>query len=122
MSWGVDVFLELRQQGEIKLTERGALPLPEEVAAAMSMQGMAEPAEAMRAGTSAARTAFRDALLAVVAVKRGQAPVDGWLRHLPADVLEPYSTSVPPEVSGDHARRWAEFLETREHFDPELRR
>lgn len=148
MSWGVDVYLQLRQSREIKPSERGAMPLPEDVAAAMEQRADAveriaaslgaaadrwmrvEPAEMrnlaeeVRAGTERGRDAFRAELLSLIAVKRGLLPARGVTLHLPPDVLEPFTIgAAAEELHSRHVRRHLDDLaETRELTDPVLRR
>ncbi len=122
MLWGIDVYLELRAEGLVRPAERGALPLVDEVADAFGRDGLSAVAEAMRSGSEDGREAFKDALLAVVAVKRGTVPADGWLRYLTPDVLAPFHSPLPRVPCGEHSRHMAQILETREHVDPELRR
>jgi hypothetical protein len=145
MSWGVDVYLELRQQELIQPTERGAMPLPEDVAEAMescadgverhalavadNVVTMA-PAELrwlaaeIRDGTPAGRLAFRATLIDVIEIKRGNKPSGGVTRFLPVDVLAPFGAGdIHDDVRGEHARRYLdEIAETKELTDPSLRR
>lgn len=145
MSWGVDVYLELREQGLIQPAERGAMPLPEDVAEAMeqcadtferhalavadNVMPMAPDelrwlAAAIRDGTPAGSLAFRATLLDIVEIKRGNKTTGGVTRFLPADVLAPFGAGdVLDNRRGEHARRYLDEIgETKELTDPTLRR
>lgn len=145
MSWGVDVYLELRQQGLIEPAERGAMPLPVDVAEAMescaatierhaaALAKNAVPmapdelrwlAAEIRDGTPAGRLAFRATLLDIVEIKRGNKPSGGVTRFLPMDVLAPFNSGgVHDDVRGEHVSRFLdELAETKELTDPSLRR
>lgn len=145
MSWGADIYLELRQQGLIAPHERGAMPLPDDVADAMdacadglgrhalAITGNAVPmapeelrwlAAEIRDGTPAGRLAFRATLLDIVEIKRGNKPSGGVTRFLPVDVLAPFGAGdIHDDARGEHARRYLdEIAETKELTDPSLRR
>jgi hypothetical protein len=144
MSWGIDVYLELRQQALIQPSERGAMPLPEDVADAMeqcagnlerhaaaiakNVMPMAPDelrwlAAEIRDGTPAGRLAFRATLLDIVHIKRGDQPTGGVTRYLPTDVLAPFHNRLEPDSSGEHASRYLdELADTKELTDPSLRR
>ncbi len=144
MSWGVDVYLDLRQQGLIQPTERGAMPLPEDVAEAMEQcadtierhaAALAKNAVPMapdelrwlaaeiRDGTPAGRIAFRATLLDIVEIKRGNTSSGGVTRFLPIDVLAQFGAEgVHDDVRGEHARHYLDEIdETKELTDPSLR-
>ena len=122
MSWGVDVYLELREQLFIEPKELGAMPLPEEVAAAFCARADAveaivahgavptEPtemrtlADEVRAGTQRGRAVFRQEMLGLIEVKRGKRTPAGILQYLPADVLAPFTSEAVPD-KGHHAAR-----------------
>ncbi len=145
MSWGVDVYLDLRQQGLIQPTERGAMPLPDDVAEAMEAcaSNLERHAAAIarntvpmapdelrwlaaeiRDGTPAGRLAFRATLLDIVEIKSGNKAPGGMTRFLPVDVLAPFqSGAVKDAPIGRHASRYLdELAETEELTDPSLRR
>jgi hypothetical protein len=145
MSWGIDVYLELRQQGLIQPSERGAMPLPEDVAEAMeqcagnlerhaaaiakNVMPMAPDelrwlAAEIRDGTPAGRLAFRATLVDIVEIKRGNKATGGVTRFLPVDVLAPFGAGdIHDDMRGEHARRYLdEIAETKELTDPSLRR
>jgi hypothetical protein len=144
MSWGVDSYLELKQQGLIGSNEHGAMPLPEEVATAMEQcaDGIERHAAAItgnpapmapeelrrlaadiRDGTPTGREAFRATLLDIAEIKRGNRLPGGVTRYLPVDVLAPFGTTPEIGETGEHVRRILdEIAETKELTDPALRR
>lgn len=143
MSWGVDVYLELRQQREIMPTERGAMPMPEDVAVALDLRAAAiersaptinaawtanEPLELrqrareVRDGTPVGRDIFRAELLHLIEVKRGNRPPYATTRYLPPDVLKPFNTEHRDALGGHTSRFLDELAETQELTNPSLRR
>lgn len=145
MTWGIETYLKLREDGFIRPSERGAMPLPEDVAAAMEARAAAveklalaqgavvdrwmlkEPdemrvlANEVRAGSAIGREAFRQEMLTLIDVKRGHCPAAGITAYLPADVLMPFGAEHR-QPCGEHTRRLAEIAETKELIDPSLRR
>ncbi len=144
MSWGIDVYLELRHQGLIQPAEHGAMPLPEDVADAMeacadtferhalavadNVIPMAPDelrwlATEIRDGTPAGRLAFRATLLDIVEIKRGNKASGGVTRFLAVGVLAPFGAGdVHDERRGEHARHYLDEIgETKELTDPSLR-
>lgn len=137
MSWGVDVYLELRQQGLIRPDEPGAMPTPDQIAAAMvacadafernaaavakNVVPMAPEelrwlAAEIRDGTPAGRLAFRQTLLYIVEIKCGNRPTGGVTRFLPLEVVAMFNTGA---VDGDHASgSLGDPSETTELSDP----
>ncbi len=115
-SWGVDVYLELRAQGVVRPDQRGALPFPEEVAEAIGRYGtsiegaserdrMLRDSADIRAGAETGRGAFCCALIEIIKMKSGARAVDGWLAHLPPDIVQPFETAAERVEQGDHTRR-----------------
>lgn len=121
MSWGIDVYLDLRQQGLIRQDEQGAMPTPVQIAAAMvacadafernaaavakNVTPMAPEelrwlAAEIRDGTPAGRLAFRQTLLDIVEIKRGNRPTGGMTRFLPIEVVAMFNTGA---TDGNHA-------------------